>query len=222
MPKCPPLASARDRDFVRQGARRGDCSLSLIANILINIALFAVLAVGGGLGSAWYMIEAGSRLSTRSSGPWTTWNAAGRPDADPYTRAHTVRNGLLPVASTLEVTYQAKADSRGGRLHSGCEYAIVMEGIDGGAWWSLAAFDSQGGLIQNPAERYAFSSASVMREPDGKAIITLARDARPGNWLPIGGTRVNLVLTVQDAAWAAAAYEGSAKALPPIQRLSCR
>ena len=127
---------------------------------MINLALFALLAVGGGLGSAWYMIEAGSRLSTRSSGPWMTWSASGRPDADPYTRAHTVRNGLLPLASTLEITYQAKADSRGGRLQSGCEYAIVMEGLDGGAWWSLAAFDGQGRLIQNPAERYAFSNAS--------------------------------------------------------------
>ena len=46
--------------------RRGSGSLSLIANILINLALFAVLAVGGGLGTAWYMIEAGSRLSTRT------------------------------------------------------------------------------------------------------------------------------------------------------------
>ena len=61
-----------------------------------------------------------------------------------------------------------------------------MDGLDG-AWWSLAAFDGQGGLIQNAAERYAFSSDSVMREPDGRAVITLARDARPGNWLPIGG-----------------------------------
>ena len=80
-----------------RGATRGD-SLSLITNILINLAAFALLAVGGGLGSAWYMIEAGSRLSTRSSGPWMTWSAAGRPDADPYTRAHTVRNALLPLA----------------------------------------------------------------------------------------------------------------------------
>ena len=30
------------------------------------------------------------------------------------------------------------------------------------------------------------------------------------------------MLTVQDAAWAAAVYEGSAKPLPPIQRLACR
>jgi len=203
-----------------QGRREG-INLSLIANILINVTVFVLLAVGGGLGSAWYMIEAGSRLSTRTTGPWTTWSAAGRPDADPYTRAHTVRNGLLPLASTLEITYQAKADSRGGRLHSGCEYTIVMDNL-GATWWSLAAFDGQGGLIANAAERYAFNSDNVMREPDGRAIIALARDARPGNWLPISGSRVNLVLTVEDPAWAAAVYEGSAKPLPAIQRVACR
>jgi hypothetical protein len=182
-----------------------------------------LLAVGGGLGTAWYMIEAGSRLSTRGSGPWMTWSAAGRADADPYTRAHMVRNALLPLASTLELTYQAKADSRGGRLQAGCEYVIVVEGLDGGGWWSLAAFDTKGGLIQNPADRYAFTSDTVMREPDGRAIITLARDARPGNWLPIGGSsKINLVLTVQDATWVAAVQEGNVKPLPAIQRVACR
>ena len=181
------------------------------------------LAIGGGLGSAWYMMEAGSRLSTRSFGPWTTWSAAGRPDADPYTRAHTIRNALLPLASTLELTFRAKADSRGGRLHAGCEYVIVMDPLDN-AWWSLAAFDGQGRLIQNTAERYAFTSDSAMREPDGRAIITLARDARPGNWLPSGSaSRINLVLTVQDPAYAAAVHEGRpVKPLPDIQRMSCR
>ena len=78
--------------------------------------VFAALAVGGGLGSAWYMIEAGSRLSTRTFGPWMTWTAAGRPDADPYTRAHTARNALLPLSSTLELTFRAKTDSSGRRL----------------------------------------------------------------------------------------------------------
>jgi hypothetical protein len=185
--------------------------------------VFAIVAVGGGIGSAWYMIEAGSRISTRTFGPWTSWTAAGRPEADPYTRAHTARNALLPISSTLEVTYRAKADSRGGRLSSACDYAVVMESLDA-AWWSLAAFDGKGGLIQNQAERHAFTSDTVMREPDGRAIITLARDARPGNWLPIGGgSRVTLVLTVQDAAAAASVHEGGTpKEPPPIQRMACR
>ncbi len=99
--------------------------MSLLTNVLLNLVVFAALAVGGGLGSAWYMIEAGSRLSTRTFGPWMTWTTAGRPDADPYTRAHTARNALLPLSSTLELTFRAKTDSNGGRLSSACDYAIA-------------------------------------------------------------------------------------------------
>jgi hypothetical protein len=191
--------------------------------LLINLAAFATVAIGGGLGSAWYMIEAGSKLSTLSSGPWVAWTAAGRPDADPYTRAHTVRNALLPIASTLELTYRARSDSRGGKLTSSCDYAIVLPSLDN-TWWNLAAYDVSGRLIANAAERYAFTSDTVMRESDGRAVIALARDARPGNWLPIGGGgRFVVLLTLQDATLASAAYEGGRTArLPPIERVACR
>lgn len=197
--------------------------MSLLKKALLNIAVFAALTLGGGLGTAWYMIEAGSRLSTRTFGPWTTWTAAGRPDADPYTRAHTARNGLLPLSSTLELTFRAKADSNGGRLSSTCDYAILIDDFES-AWWSLAVFDGQGRLIQNAAERHAFNGTTAMREPDGRTVITLARDARPGNWLPSGrSSRVVLVLTVQDAALAATVHDGGVpKSLPEIQRASCR
>jgi hypothetical protein len=197
--------------------------VNLVGSFLINLAVFAALAVGGGLGTAWYMIESGSGLSTRTLGPWTTWTSAGRPEADPYTRAHISRNALLPLSSTLELTYVATSDSSGGRLHSACEYAIVVEDLEI-AWWGISAFDGRGGLIQNVAERYGFNSDTAMREPDGHAVITLARDARPGNWLPIGSSsRVTLVFTIQDAAWAAGAMEtGAARPMPEIQRVACR
>lgn len=197
--------------------------MSLVTNALINLAVFAAVAFGGGLGTAWYMIEAGSRLSTRTFGPWTTWTAAGRPEADPYTRAHTARNGLLPVSSTLELTFRAKADSGGSRLTSTCDYIVVLQDTEP-AWWSLAVFDGQGKLVQNGAERHAFNHQTAMREPDGRTAIVVARDARPGNWLPSGRSgRIVLVLTVQDAAFAAAVHDGAqAKSLPEIQRTACR
>ena len=159
--------------------------MSFLTNTLIKIIVLLGLALVGGAGSAWYMIEGGSRLSTRSFGPWTTWISAGRPDADPYTRSNIARNGLLPVSSTLEVTFRAKTDSEGARLTSSCDYAMTMQGPEP-AWWSLAVFDNQGRLIQNSADRYAFNVQTAMREPDGGATIILARDARPGNWLPTG------------------------------------
>jgi hypothetical protein len=188
----------------------------------VNLVVFAALALGGGFGTAWYTIEWGSRFSTRSFGPWTVWPTAGRPEADPYTRAHIARTALLPLSSTLELTYSAYTDSAGSRLSSSCDYAIVVDGLDS-TWWSVAAYAGQGQLIQNTAERYGFNTSTVMREPDGRAVIMLARDARPGNWLPISGSRLTIVLTVQDAAWAAAAQDaGTPKPLPDIQKLACR
>jgi hypothetical protein len=197
--------------------------VSFLTNALANLAVFAALAIGGGAGTAWYMIEAGSRLSTRTFGPWTTWTSAGRPDADPYTRAHTAGNGLLPVSSTLELSFRAKTDSAGGRLTSSCDYAVLLQSPEP-AWWSLAVFDAKGRLIQNAAERYAFNIHTAMREPDGRVAIVVARDARPGNWLPSGRSgRIVLVLTVQDAGLAANVYDGGQpKSLPEIVRTGCR
>jgi hypothetical protein len=190
---------------------------------LLNLVVFAGLAVGGGVGSAWYMIEAGSRLSTRTFGPWVVWTSAGRLDADPYTRAHAARNGLLPLSSTLQAVFRAKTDSSGSRLTSTCDYTLRIGDLSP-AWWSIAVFDTRGRLIANPAERHAFNSATVMREPDGDAPIVVARDARPGNWLPSGrGNRIVLVFAVQDQATASAVHDGGVpKTLPEIQRTSCR
>jgi hypothetical protein len=197
--------------------------LRLLKKVLVNLAVLVPAAVFAGLGTAWYMIQAGTRLSTHAIGPWVTWTAAGRPEAEPYTRAHIALNGILPVSSTSELTFRARTDSGGSRLTSACDYAIVMDEFEP-AWWGLAVFDSKGRLIANAAERYGFTSSTAMREPDGRTIVTLARDARPGNWLPSGrSNRVVLVLTVQDASWAAAIHDGGAsKVLPQVVRTACR
>jgi hypothetical protein len=195
--------------------------LRLIRKLIFSLAVLAPAAVLLGLGTAWYMVQAGTRLSTRTIGPWVAWTSAGRPDAEPYTRAHIALNGLLPVSSTSEIAFRARTDSDGSRLTSGCDYAVVMEDFEP-AWWNL--FDGNGGLVPNAAERYAFSSSGAMREPDGRTVIAVGRDARPGNWLPSGRTnRIVLVLTIQDAGWAAAINGGGApKAMPRIVRAGCR
>jgi hypothetical protein len=201
----------------------GSGAVKLIANIIVNITVFVALAFGGGLATAWYMIEAGSPFSIRSFGPWTAWTSAGRPEADPYTRAHVFRNGLLPLSTTLEVSFRAKLDSSGSRLTSSCDYTLEMADL-APAWWNLAVFDGQGRLISNPAERYAFSSSSAARQPDGRTVVSVSRDARPGNWLPSGrASRIVLVFTVQDAATATTVHdEGIMRSLPEIKRERCR
>lgn len=191
--------------------------------MIANVLVFVAIAVAGGLGSSWYMIERGSALTTRTQGPWVTWTAAGRADADPYTRAHFARRGVLPMSSTIALSYEARRDSEGRPLNAGCDYAVEGDDLPA-AWWSLAVYDEAGRLIANPAERYAYNSATVMRNPGGRFSITLARSVRPGNWLPTGPAgRFMLVLNLEEPHVSVAAPEDAGSALlPQIKRTACR
>jgi hypothetical protein len=200
--------------------------LGLIAEALAVVTRFAVfiaIALVGGIGSAWVMIHSGSRLTTTTQGVWQSWPTSGRPDTDPYTRAHTVRLGLLPFNPSLALTYHARNDEDGGRIHSSCDYRISIDGLDA-AWWSLAVFDDAGNVIRNPAQRYAYNAATLVRESDGKAEIVLARDARPGNWLPTAGAgNITLAFTVQDPRWTQQSLEDQQKlkVLPVVRKVGC-
>lgn len=187
--------------------------------MIVNMALFVAVAVFGGLGSTWYMIERGSMLTTRTYGPWVVWTAAGRVDADPYTRAHFARRGTLPMSAAIALNYEARTDSSGRLLSPDCEYAI--EGREPAAtWWSLSVFDVSGRLVPNAAGRYAYNSATLMRGAGGQLKISLAPTPRPGNWLPTGGSeRLVLVLHVQEPEPPSSANE---VALPTIRRLECQ
>jgi hypothetical protein len=194
-----------------------------VVALIVRFAVFLGIAVIGGIGSAWVMIHDGSRVSTVRQGPWVAWSAAGKPDADPYTRAHTVRLGLLPLNPSLALTYHARADEEGQRLHSSCEYLVDLDAIDA-QWWSVAAFDDAGRSIRNTAQRYAYNSATTIRDSGGKATLIVARDARPGNWLPTAGAgNVTLAFTVQDSKWTEQSLEDKSKmkALPTIRKIGC-
>lgn len=187
LPSSSPVLDAL-RDVVKSILR------FLISGAVIIAAIFA------GVASSRSMIASGSWLTTDVYGPWRHWRNVGRIDADPYTRSHISAVGALRLASNSAGVYEAYTDETGARLHSSCDYAI--EGADPfGLWWSLAVFDSDGRMIQSDAERYAFTRDTVALNPNGSFVITLGRDARPGNWLPTGGAgRLALVYTVLDPA----------------------
>ena len=161
-------------------------------------ALFIGVVLILGLGSSWYMIERGSPLTTLTAGPWVSWVSAARVDADPYTRAHEARLGILPLSTEIAQTFIARTDSEGRALHSSCDYAVEGHELPA-QWWSLTVFDSQGRLIPNTLGRSAYTSDTMAIRGDGTFIATLSRDAHPGNWLPIGGAgRLALAFTVLD------------------------
>ena len=185
-------------------------------------ALFIGVVLILGLGSSWYMVERGSSLTTVTVGPWVSWTSAGRPDADPYTRANAARLGIMPLTTAVSQTYVARVDDEGRALHSSCHYAV--EGHEAtGFWWSLAVYDAQGRMIPNTLGRFAFTSDTVAVNSDGSYLVALSRDANPGNWLPVGGAgKLVLVFTVIDLDTRTISQDGEIDQLAPtIVRKAC-
>jgi hypothetical protein len=147
--------------------------------------VFAAASVFLGIVSARGMIENGFSLAVGHAGPWQTWVRAGAASADPYTRAHFARTGELPITSASGLSLFAHTDDDGDRLVSECEYEITVQSMNA-VWWTIALYDSNGQLIPNKANRYAFSSKNLTIRPDGTQRITMAPNARPGYWLPSG------------------------------------
>lgn len=177
-----------------------------------------------GLGSAWYMIEQGSALTTSFVGPWSVWRDAGKPNADPYTKAHMARAGRLPITATNTLYFFATRDEAGNQLSSDCEYAVEGRPLNA-AWWSLAVYDGTGRLIPNKAGRHSFNRTDVARRADGSFLIVLARSARPRNWLPTAQQgSLKLVLRAYSLRDADNVLDKAAaeRGLPTIRKVICQ
>ena len=183
-----------------------------------------VAALMLGIGSAWYMIERGSALTTTMVGPWDGWISEGNPSADPYTKAHVARSGRLPLTSTVARYFTAWTDSAGHTLTSGCQYSIEGSPLNA-RWWSIAVYDEYGGLIENPSARYSFNSEELLRHSDGAFRINLSGKARPENWLPSGTVEQPLVLLLR--IYSPRETDGSGiglilgERLPKVERKAC-
>ncbi len=208
-----PSVSLRYR-FVR--VRRAVLNwLAVSTNALLFVGISLVL----GVGSALLSVDRGTGFSTQRSGPWIMWMRAASRDADPYTRARQAKVGHLPLSSQIAATWEARYDVEGRRLHSSCEYLLEAEPIEA-SWFALAVYDDNGVLIPNQADRYSFTSQTLAANPDGSFFVVLAREARPGNWLPVGGAgRLTLVITMIEPK--PSVLESSVQ-LPNIRRIACR
>ncbi|HPG89596.1 MAG TPA: DUF1214 domain-containing protein [Hyphomicrobium sp.] len=217
--KGPSLEQPHGDDRWRRAARE----IAALITRMIGTAIAVALVITTGLWSSRTMIARGYEVSTDTYGPWRHWRLEGRADADPYTRAHLSGSGMLRISSDSAGIFEANADSDGARLHSSCNY--VIEGNDmGWLWWSLTVYNTSGELIANDADRYTFTSDTAALNPDGSFIVTLGRDARPGNWLPTGGAgRLILNFTILDPS---TGLSNDARAerngmLPSVRREGC-
>lgn len=217
------MASLELRPDTAQRLRRAAQEIAALLGRLVGTALAVSFVITAGIWSSRTMISRGYEVAADTYGPWRHWRLEGRPDADPYTRAHLSNSGMLRIASNSAGIFEANIDSSGARLHSSCDY--VIEGADlGQLWWSIAVFDADGALISNDAARYAFTSDTATINPDGSFLVTLGRDARPGNWLPTGGAgRLILNFTILDPSTGLSDEQRAERnrLLPAIRREGC-
>lgn len=186
--------------------------------------IFLAVSLVAGLGTAWYVLENGNELFVERRGPWVAWSADGRPDADPYTHAHLARSGQLAINATSARYHFAHTDGDGNSLDGDCEYRIVGRG-PAGQWWTLSAYDLDGNLMSNPANRYALNQSNVMRDARGAYVINVSSRVQPGNWLPIANVhRFQLLLRVFRPPESESVVEGRGdpSELPEIRKIRCR
>ena len=151
----------------------------------VRIVLVCVIGLALGLTASAFALSDLSPFDRARLGAWSLEAHAGSSEADPYTRARLARSGEIPLSIGEGLQLIARADDEGRPLDARCVYRIGPR-APAARYWTLSLVDARGFPVANPAERYGFRSSEILRAGDGEFLITVAADAQPGNWLPIG------------------------------------
>jgi len=190
--------------------------------ILIKSCFAVVLGTLLGLALTYLSLERGFSFDAVRAGPWTGWPKAGSADIDPYARALLARTGAIPLGTGEGISFVARADSDGAALDPRCDY-LLKGPMPPARFWTVSVFLQSGDLIENPAKRYGFTSAEILRSDETPVEVALAATAHPGNWLP---TASNLpfvvVLRLYDSVLSATAASLDGSVMPKLLRGTCR
>lgn len=166
-------------------------------------------------------IERGTGFSALVAGPWTGWPRSEVTEIDPYSRAILAYSGKRSLSESDAMSFVAQTDSTGTGLDSACDY-VLTGAIPAARYWTLILSTPAGALIANPAERQGFTSSEVLRNSEGQFEIHLSRQARPGNWLPLGGSgKFILILRFYDSDLISPTAVLDAAHMPAILRGHC-
>jgi len=186
----------------------------------ILVVYTLLLALGLGLGSAYWAINGDPPFGSLRLGPWQAWPKLGAPEADPYMRAIIARRGDVPLATGEGMGFTASLDNDGRPLDSACSYSIGPVAPLARVW-TLTLYDQGGRLLTTELGRNSFTSSEVLRDSQDRFSIALSQDMQPGNWLqlPAGGP-FTVVLRLYDPPGAGGANLEESD-MPVIQRLGC-
>jgi len=192
---------------------------------LATLLKFLVIGLLGsllGLAVTYYSLVRGASFDEVQAGAWTRWPKNGSMEIDPYARAMLARSGQLPLGTAEGLSFFAWKDSAGDALRAQCDY-VVSGPVPPTRYWTLSLYSPSGSLVDNPAKRFDFTSAEILRAGDGSFQIAVSRNARPGNWLPVGNVpRFTLVLRLYDTLFDFGTAKVEASALPKIVRGHCQ
>ncbi|MFD1333804.1 DUF1214 domain-containing protein, partial [Methylopila musalis] len=165
-------------------APRADAGGTMRLTLLILLTLCAASALG--LGATWLTVERGLPVGGLVIGPWRADPGVGGLGANPYQRAGLSRRGEAPLAYGDGLAFTATTDQQGRPLSLACDYTLAGD-MPAARLWTLAAFQPDGRRVANALGRFAATSAEAVRVADRPTAVTLSREARPGDWLPLSG-----------------------------------
>lgn len=183
--------------------------------------LTLAIAIVGGAGSVWYLLDSRQGVDAYRIGPWTAFPDIGTPEADPYSAARVAREGVLALGRAEGLAFVAERDSAGGELRRECAYAI-----DGGfptaRFWTLYGADASLDPIKTGKEKPAvLHSREVVYKADDTVLIAADHSPQPGNWLMLEGSgRLYFVLTFYDTPIASSTGLSDVT-LPAIRKTGC-
>jgi hypothetical protein len=188
---------------------------------LIKFLLTALAGIAVGFLITTRVLDRGIGFDTARAGPWLGQPKSGTMDIDPYANAIIARTAELPLGSAEGLSFIARTDSQGVPLQPECDYTVSGT-VPPTRYWTLTLVSPKGFIIDNRAKRFGFTSAEVVRAADGTFAITVARTARPGNWLPVGDAKhYALMLRLYDTLLDFGTTKVGGGALPKIQRGRC-
>lgn len=191
---------------------------------MLNLVKFLVVGLIGtalGLAITYESLQHMLVFETVRAGPWTGAPKSGTLDINPYALATLAHSGELPLGIAEGLSFTARTDSSGAVLQPDCDYD-VSGSVPPTRYWTLTLLTPRGFLIDNPAKRFGFTSAEIVRSGDGSFDIIVARQARPGNWLPLGDAQpFVLMLRLYDTLLDFGTARLDAAAMPKIVKGRC-
>lgn len=158
-----------------------------------------VIALVGGAGSVWLMLEQTRSVGSVDVGAWTAFPKAGTPEADPYSRARAARLGELSLGQAEGIVFVADQDDAGVPLQRQCSYRITGS-VPPVRFFTLYAADQTRRILPAPGRFRAALHSRELLWSNGDAVeIGVGPHAEPGNWLPVSGSgQMLLILTLFD------------------------